>query len=136
MPIDFLSSEKASLGVEMELEIIDPATREFVSGATEILAEMGKPHTEGGHPKAKPELLQSTIEIITGICQTVHEARDDLAATLAEVVPHRDRRGLRLMGSGPHPFTDWATQEITPNARYARLIEDMQWPARQMQIFG
>src|SRR3954451_23873302 len=40
------------------------------------------------------------------------------------------------MCSGTHPFTDWATQEISPNPRYAQLVEDMQWLARRLQIFG
>src|SRR5436305_14009473 len=40
------------------------------------------------------------------------------------------------MCSGTHPFTDWATQEISPSPRYAKLIEDMQWLARRLQIFG
>lgn len=136
MPIEFVSSDGPSLGVEVELEVIDPATRELVSGAQEILTEMGARHDGGVHPKAKPELLQSTIEIITGICATVDEARLDLAATLDEVATHADKRGLVLMCSGTHPFTDPATQVITPNERYARLVEEMQWPARQMQIFG
>ena len=136
MPIDFVSSAGPSLGVEVELELIDPATRELVSGAHEILTEMGEGHEGGVHPKAKPELLQSTVEIITGICHTVDEARRDLAGTLEEVAGHAERRGLVLMCSGTHPFTDPATQVITPNERYARLVEEMQWPARQMQIFG
>jgi carboxylate-amine ligase len=136
MPIEFVSSERASLGVEMELEIIDPATRELVSGGSEILTEMGESHGDAGHPKAKAELLQSTIEIITGICQTAGEARRDLAQTLEEVTAQTQRRGLVLMCSGTHPFTDPATQVITDNARYARLVDEMQWPARQMQIFG
>jgi carboxylate-amine ligase len=40
------------------------------------------------------------------------------------------------MCSGTHPFSDWAKQEISPSPRYAQLIEDMQWMARRLQIFG
>ncbi|MGH7750665.1 MAG: glutamate--cysteine ligase, partial [Candidatus Dormibacteria bacterium] len=135
MPVDFAASAGPSIGVEVELELIDPQTRELVSGAQQILAEMGA--AQGGqHPKAKPELLQSTIEIITGICQSAGEARADLAATLEELQSHTERHGLALMCSGTHPFTDPATQAITPEPRYQQLIDDMQWPARQLQIFG
>ena len=136
VPIHFLASPRASVGVEMELAIIDPTSRELVKGGHEMLAEMGSGHPDGVHPKAKPELLQSTVEIITGICQTVAEARADLAETLAEVRDHADRRGLQLMCAGTHPFSDPVNQEITPNPRYLRLVDEMQWPARQMQIFG
>ncbi|HEY7928336.1 MAG: glutamate--cysteine ligase [Candidatus Dormibacteria bacterium] len=136
MPIHFAASPRPSVGVEMELALIDPKSRELVKGGHEVLIEMGHGHPEGIHPKAKAELLQSTIEIITGICQTVGEARADLTGTLNEVTGYTDRAGLRLMCAGTHPFSDPVLQEITPNERYGRLVEEMQWPARQMQIFG
>ena len=133
--IDFRSSPRPTVGVEVELELIDRDSRELVSGAHEILTEMQRAHG-GSHPTAKAELLQSTVEIITGICQTAREAREDLAATLEELRGYVDRRGLTLMCSGTHPFTDPASQQISPDPRYLRLIDEMQWPARQMQIFG
>src|SRR5581483_4295816 len=95
--IDFHSSEGSSLGIEMELEIVDVDTRELHSGATEILADAARPYGDGEHPKAKHELLESTIEIITGICTTAAEARADLEATLAELQPHLERRNLAFM---------------------------------------
>ena len=64
------SSERASLGVEWELQLVDRETRELSAGAVEILEEI-RPDGAEEHPKAKHELLQSTIEIITGICTTV-----------------------------------------------------------------
>jgi carboxylate-amine ligase len=133
--IPFHSSERASLGVEWELQLIDPRTRQLTSGATEILAEI-TPEGLDEHPKAKHELLQSTIEIITGICSTVAEAKADLAGTLAEVVAAAERRGLEVMCAGSHPFTRWDSQDISPKERYAQLVERMQWLARRLQIFG
>ncbi len=35
-----------------------------------------------------------------------------------------------------HPFSDWRTQEIHPDARYKILVEDMQLVARANLIFG
>ena len=133
MKIAFESSARSSLGVEWELELVDPATRQLTSGASEILEAMS-PGAE--HPKAKHELLESTIEVITGVCTTVSEATADLAATVEQVREEAERRGLSLMCSGTHPITDWQTQKISPNPRYAKLIEDMQWLARRLQIFG
>jgi carboxylate-amine ligase len=133
--IPFHSSERSSLGVEWELQLVDPQTRELTSGAIEILAEMC-PDGAQEHPKAKHELLQSTIEIITGICGTVAEAKADLAGTLAEVSAVAERHGLSLMCAGTHPITDWQTQEISPKERYLELVEKMQWLARRLQIFG
>ncbi|MDT0275084.1 glutamate--cysteine ligase [Blastococcus goldschmidtiae] len=135
MEIPFRSSERASLGVEWELQLVDRDTRELSAGANEILEQL-RPEGAEEHPKAKHELLQSTVEIITGVCTTVAEAKADLAGTLAEVVAAADERNLALMCAGTHPFTDWQTQLISPKERYLQLVERMQWMARRMQIFG
>lgn len=136
MHIQFNASERSSLGVEVELEIVDRQSRELASAATAILGELGAGHPGGDHPKAKHELFECTVEIITGICATVAEARDDLGGTLKEVSAAAERRGLALLCSGTHPFSDWHDQEVSPDPRYARLVDEMQWLARRMQIFG
>ena len=133
MQIPFHSSPSSSLGVEWELQLVDRETRQLTSGATEILAELSP---DGEHPTAKAELLQSTIEVITGVCTTVPEAMADLAGTIAQVTAIAEPRGLGLMCAGSHPITDWQSQQISDNPRYVKLIEDMQWLARRMQIFG
>ena len=94
MPIEFASSPRPTLGVEVELELVDRETRELVSGAHEILTEIAQALPDGEPGKAKAELLQSTIEIITGICHTVREAKHDLAASLDDLRPYTDRDGL------------------------------------------
>ena len=133
MQIPFHSSPSSSLGVEWELQLVDRETRQLTSGATEILAELSP---DGEHPTAKAELLQSTIEVITRVCTTVPEAMADLAGTIAQVTAIAEPRGLALMCAGSHPITDWQSQQISDNPRYVKLIEDMQWLARRMQIFG
>ena len=135
MDIAFNSSERSTLGVEVELAIVDRQTRELRGGASEMLRRLEKERGEP-HPKAKNELIESNIELITGICSTVAEARADLEATLAELIPVAEGLGLGLFCAGTHPFSDWAAQEIAPNERYHRLVEEMQWTARRMAIFG
>jgi glutamate---cysteine ligase / carboxylate-amine ligase len=135
MRIDFNSSGRSSLGVEWELELVDLATGELSPGSNEILAELA-PAEGVPHPKAKHELMQSCVEVITDVCTTVGQARDDLAATVADVEAAAARRGLGVMCSGSHPTSDWHTQEISDDPRYAMLIERNQRLARQLQIFG
>jgi len=134
--ITFNASERSSLGVEVELEIVDRHSRELASAASAVLEELGAGHPGGEHPKAKHELFECTIEIITGICSSVAEAKNDLGATLKEVAAACDRRGLALLCSGTHPFSDWHDQEVSPDPRYHKLVDEMQWLARRLQIFG
>ncbi len=135
MRIDFTSSVRTSLGVEWELELVDLETRQLTGASDAILTAMSE-NGDGEHPKAKHELLQSCVEVITGICQTVREAREDLAGTVAEVAAVAAESNVGVLCSGTHPITDWSTQRITDNPRYLQLIERNQWMARQLQIFG
>lgn len=135
MHIDFDSSDGPSLGVEWELELVDLDTRQLAPGANAVLAAI-TPDGVDEHPKAKHELLQSCVEVITGVCRTVEEVKADLAATVAEVAAAAGERSMGVMCSGSHPLTDWTTQQITDLPRYAGLIDRNQWIARQLQIFG
>jgi glutamate---cysteine ligase / carboxylate-amine ligase len=135
MKIGFNGSERSTLGVEVELQIVDQETRALSSGATGILDAVGA-ELPGGHPKVKHELMESNLELITGVCETAAEARADLEATLGEVVQAAAELGLALCCAGTHPFSDWADQRITANERYQRLVAEMAWPARRLNIFG
>ena len=135
MRIEFTPSERSSLGVEWELELVDLDSRQLTSVSSEILRDISD-DGDGEHPKAKHELLQSCVEVITGICGTVAEAEADLAATVADVQAAAAKYNVGLMCSGSHPTTDWSTQKITDNDRYRLLVERNQWLARQLQIFG
>ena len=128
--IPFRGSPRPTLGVELEVQILDPATMNLTSGSLAILERVGE------HPKIKQELTQSTVEVITGICDTVEEARADLAATLEEVYAIGDETGLAFALAGTHPFGQWRDQEIFPNDRYEMLVERIQWPARRLLIYG
>lgn len=133
--IPFNPSAGPSLGVEWELELVDLATRELTPRAVEILGAI-TPDGLAEHPRAKHELLQSCIEVITGVCGSVAEATSQLAETVAEVQAAADPFGVGLMCSGTHPTSDFRLQEISPKERYAELIESMQYLARRMAIFG
>ena len=136
MTINFTANARPTIGVEMELHLVDAATGALVSASGEILAEMGAGHPGGEHPKAKQELFQSTIEIITGVCESPAEAGDDLRTTLAELRSSAEQRGLTIVSAGTHPFGLVREQIVSPHQRYQDLIEDLQWPARRMLICG
>lgn len=135
MHIDFARNERPTLGIELELTLVDNETRALASAATPLLDELAAGRPEG-HPKAKHELFECTVEIITGICSTVPEARADLEATLTEVRAAANRRGLSVVSSGTHPFSSWRDQQVSPAERYHELIAELQWTARRLAIFG
>ena len=128
--IPFNSSPNPTLGVELELQIQDPKTYNLKSGSVQILDRLGD------HPKIKQELTQSTIEVITGICNSVAETRADLAASICELFDLADEFDLAFVSAGTHPFAQWRDQDIFPNERYQHLVDRIQWPARRLLIYG
>jgi len=136
MQIEFHASDRASLGVEVELSLVDRTTGGLVSRASEILAELGAGRPGRSHPKAKHELFECTIEVITGICADAGAAKADLEATVAQVRETAAAHGAGLVSLGSHPFSHPYEQRISPDPRYHALVDEMRWPAQQLQIFG
>ena len=128
--IDFAGSPRSTIGVEWEFALVDTATGDLANEAAAVIADIGD------NPRVHKELLRNTIEVVTGVCDTVGEAMADLRSTLAstrEVVRGRD---MDLFCAGTHPFAQWSSQELTDAPRYAELIKRTQWWGRQMLIWG
>lgn len=128
--IPFHGSPSPTLGVELELQLVDPVTLNLTQVSPAILERVGD------HPKIKQELTQSTIEIITGICDDVAEAVTDLTGSIREVFEIADSEGFAVSSAGTHPFGQWREQKVFPNERYQNLVDRIQWPARRLLIYG
>ncbi|WP_432393678.1 glutamate--cysteine ligase [Pseudarthrobacter sp. L19] len=140
MKIEFASSRQSTLGVEWELALVDAETGELASVAKEVLRGVAARHPElnedDEHPHIKQELLLNTVELVTGICTTVAEAKADLAGSLAALREVTDPMGVEVFCAGSHPFSPPQLQPVTDKERYAKLIDRTQWWGRQMVIYG
>jgi glutamate---cysteine ligase / carboxylate-amine ligase len=134
--IEFNASRGATLGVEWELQLVDAGTKRLRQDAREVLAALPRLSRARENPRIRHEMMESTVEVVTGICHTVEEARADLTATIAELRAVADRRGIALACAGTHPLSDWRDAVMAPIERYADLIERTQWPMRRAQTFG
>ena len=134
--VDFLASAGPSLGIEVELAIVDADSGALACVAPDILARVGQGHPETEHPKIKKELYQCTVEVITGVCSTVGEARADLAASMREVEQAAAASGAAVIGAGLHPFTPWHELDLSEGERYERLVDTIAWPARRLTTHG
>ncbi|MBV8430399.1 MAG: YbdK family carboxylate-amine ligase, partial [Solirubrobacterales bacterium] len=128
----FVSNERPTLGVEIELQLVDAETLGLRSGIAEILGRLPG-ELEGA---VKPELMQSYLEINTGICRTVADVERDLTAKVRAVQEIAAGLGMRLFWAATHPFSPWYLQEVTPNERYLGLIDLLQETARRLVTFG
>ncbi len=133
--IQFNPSRGPSLGVEWELQLVDRNTRRLRQDAGEVLAAV-RDLSESPRPKAMHELMQSQIEIVTGICDTAGEAVQDLAGSIERIRQVVEPRGTGLACTGTHAISDWREAVYAPVQRYTELVEEMQWLAWRIQTFG
>src|ERR671914_2613392 len=131
MNVIFSGSDRPTLGVEIEVEVVDESGALATdTAATKILRELD------GAPGFKHELLECTVEVITDVCPTVKHVRDDLWEKLERLIKVSEGLGYRVICTGTHPFSLWSDQTVSPDPRYHRLIENCQWTARRLLIFG
>lgn len=124
--------EKFTLGVEEEYMVIDPATRELKSHDQKIVELASKSYSD----QVKAEMHQAVVEVGTGICGDVEQARKEISELRRHVSEVAASLGLRIGASGTHPFSHWSKQLITPNPRYDAIVNEMQEAARSNLIFG
>jgi len=134
--VQFQASAGASLGIEVELALVDADKGGLLCIAPEVLADVSAPYESGEHPKIKKELFECTVEVITGVCRTVAEARADLAASMREVQSAAAPLGAGIIGAGLHPFSPWHELTRSHGERYDRLVETIAWPARRLVTHG
>ena len=136
MAISFTSSERPTIGVEWELQLVDHKTRHLRQEANKLLTALPDLSSGSAHPPLRHELMQSQIEVVTGICETVEEAKGDLSRTISRMREVLDPWGTTLTCSGTHPVDDWRDQELSPGERYVELVDQMQWLARRILTCG
>ncbi len=136
MEVPFNPSERSSLGVEIELGLVDVASGELAGVAPMILAELAARNEGLDHPRIKAELYQCTLEVITGICGTVADARHDLQTGIDEIRDIAALHGIDLISAGLHPFSSWRSQAQSEGERYEAIVERIQWPARRLITHG
>jgi carboxylate-amine ligase len=129
----FNGNDRPTLGIELELGLVDEQTMQLSNSVDRILAHI--PNADD-QLHFKPELMQSCLEVTTGICDSVAEAEADLRAKLSRVERIADREGLRLWWGATHPFSLWRHQQVTPKERYLVLVNLLQEMARRLVTFG
>ncbi len=129
-PLPFAGNARAfTLGVEMELQVLDATTLRLTPQAPLLLERMADPHL------AK-EMYQSTIELITGICTDAVDACEDLGRTFGRLVSSARSMGLTFSGTGTNPVADYNERVVSPVPRYHDLLDKNQWMIRRMAVYG
>ncbi|MFJ4252744.1 glutamate--cysteine ligase [Microbacterium sp. NPDC090003] len=135
MTLEFAPSARSTVGLEWEIMLADPASGDLAGRAPELLAVLEEQSASERHT-VTGELLTNTIEVTSGVGDSVAHAVDDIARAIAAVREATDPIGIELLSAGSHPFAQWYDQQVTDKTRYHTLIERTQWWGRNMMIWG
>ncbi|AXL13774.1 glutamate--cysteine ligase [Microbacterium foliorum] len=135
MKLEFAPSARSTVGLEWEIMLADPVSGDLVGRAPELLSALEAESADERHT-VTGELLTNTIEVTSGIGDSVAHAVDDIANAIAAVRSATDPAGIELLSAGSHPFAQWFDQGVTDKTRYHTLIERTQWWGRNMMIWG
>ncbi len=125
-------TNRFSLGIEEEFQLLRRKTGELCSCAQSVLAK-GAPYLE---EQIKPEMLQSTVELISNVFPDIAAARTELHTLRILLSRLANEEGLALVSAGTHPSALWVDQERTDGERYIELEKEYQDVGRSILIFG
>lgn len=130
--MEFVGSSRPTIGVEIELQLIDPDTRDLTPKSIQLLELCEK----AGLDRVKAEITQSMIEVNSEVCDDVKEARKHLEWRIATLRTLAGELGVELNSSGTHPFQRWTERKIHPTERYVYILDKFKWLARRLTVYG
>ena len=134
MPLEaFNQSEPLTLGVELELQLVNTHDYDLAPYAEDMLRLMLKTPLPGS---VVPEMTNSMIEISTGICHSSSEVLGQLSQVRDALVRSADKLNIAVVGGGTHPFQQWHERRIYDKPRFRELSELYGYLSKQFTIFG
>ncbi len=131
--LEFKGSPDLSMGVELELQIMNSRDYNLARDAIDLLARLD----QTPHPGAiKPEITESMIELNSSIHKNFTTLRAELREIRDVVARAAAQLNLRIAGGGSHPFHKWSERRIYPSERFKHLLEVYGYLAKQFTVFG
>ena len=129
----FERSAALSLGVELELQLVNTHDYDLAPYAEDMLRLMKKIPLPGA---VVPEMTSSMIEISTGVCQSSSEVLGQLSQIRDALVKCADKLNIAVVGGGTHPYQAWHERRIYDKPRFRELSELYGYLSKQFTIFG
>jgi carboxylate-amine ligase len=134
MPLEtFKQSASLSMGVELELQLLNTYDFDLSSSADDLLGLLDQQPFPG---IVSPEMTQSMIEVATHIHTEHSTLLGQLQAMRNTLVRACDRLNLDIAGGGAHPFQRWFEQRIFERPRFKELSGLYGYLAKQFTVFG
>lgn len=131
--ISFKQSAIVSLGLELELQIINPEDGSLIPRAKDLLKKARESLFKF---RIQPEITQSMIEINSSIHYSPHTLLKEMAQLQEYILEQGKKLDIQLCGGGTHPFQKWNYQKIFPSPRYKNLFKKYRYLSKQFTVFG
>jgi len=131
--LEFTPSRPLTLGVELELQLLDESTCDLTPVASDLLSAL----TQHPHPgEVKLEITQSMIEASTGVHASHASLLTELRAIRDALVAASDELNIRIAGGGAHPLQHWIDRRISDRPRFHHVSALYGYLAQQFTVFG
>ncbi len=131
--LDFKRSASLSMGVELELQLIDRRTGDLTRAASDLIALSTRKPFPGD---IKPEITESMLEVSTSVHTSYAPLRAELLAMRDRLVVGADRLDIEVAGGGAHPFQRWYDRQIYDRPRFRHVAGLYGYLAKQFTVFG
>jgi len=129
----FADSRPLTLGIELELQLVNSHDYDLVGAAPDLLRDLERQKLK---MDVKPEMTMSMIEMATGVCDDYNDALGQLTEIRDALVTSADRLNIGICGGGTHAFQRWGERKIFDKERFNYLSELYGYLAKQFTIFG
>ncbi len=129
----FASSRLGSMGIELELMVLDRLTYDLLPAAPDILRLLDQQEKAW---VATPEITTSMLEVATSVLGGYREAALQVEEIRTSVQRAAFAVGAAISGGGAHPFQKWNEQRIYPKERYRASAKKYGYLAKLFTVFG
>jgi uncharacterized enzyme len=130
---EFVSSRSLTLGVELELQLVNPYDYDLSEATADLLRLLRKKNREWD---VKPEITHGMFEMATGICENYDDIFSQLDEIRQAALLCADRLDIGICGGGTHPFQHWGERRIYETPRFDQLSALYGYLAKQFTVFG
>lgn len=129
----FKPSRELTLGVELELQLVNSRNCDLTRAASDLLALL---RDRGGPAQIKPEVTESMIEVSTSIHARHATLLPELRMLRDAILAGADRLNILVAGGGAHPFQHWRERRIFDTPRFRHVSELYGYLTKQFTVFG
>jgi carboxylate-amine ligase len=129
----FNQSRMGTMGIELELMVLDRLTYDLLPAAPDILRLLDMQTKQW---VATPEITTSMLEVATSILEGYAPAAAQIEEIRSSVQRAAFQVGAAISGGGAHPFQKWNEQRIYPKPRYRESAKKYGYLAKMFTVFG